>query len=134
MIQLYFISLIYLLGVSCFFLQSKYRSFLSFMLRFVSWVKENNKRGVVFISAGYVLAFLLLLLPSSPGPILFGDLLPASLIFLDSVYFTIKFSLFISGKESDKLDIDKEKGKLIIGYVNLFVALIHFLLPFFVIL
>ena len=77
---------------------------------------------------------MLALLPLSPGPMVLGDLIPLLMITYDSLYFLIVFSRDEGESRKDYLDIGKESRKVFLGYLNIAVAVLHFIFPTFVLL
>ncbi len=135
MIQGYFLSVFFLLLNSLMYYQNKYRIELSFMLRFMDWLEQDRRGLVVYLISGLFITLVLFLLPISPGPIVLGDLIPALVVFYNTLYF------FVTIKRKEKNDrnldwLDKRKGekKLLLARISLSVGVIHFLLPSFVLL
>lgn len=134
MIQCYILSILYLLLSALLFLQNRYRVQLSFFLRLSSFLRENRKALGIFVASGFLLVFVLALLPLSPGPMVLGDLIPLLMITYDSLYFLIVFSRDEGESRKDYLDIGKESRKVFLGYLNIAVAVLHFIFPTFVLL
>ena len=56
------------------------------------------------------------------------------MITYDSLYFLIVFSRDEGESRKDYLDIGKESRKVFLGYLNIAVAVLHFIFPTFVLL
>lgn len=135
MIQGYFLSVFFLLFTSLMYYQSKYRIELSFMLRFIAWLEKDKRGLIVYLISGLFITAVLLFLPISPGPVLLGDLIPAIVVFYNTLYFFVTIKR--KEKRESNLDwLDKRKGekKLLLAHLSLAVGVIHFLLPSFVLL
>lgn len=135
MIQGYFLSLVFLVLSSLMFYQTRYRMELSFMLRFISALENKKKLFYTFSASGLVIFLLLLFFPVSPGPMFLGDILPALVILYDTLYFFIDIKRKENNKNAvDYLDKKRLETKLFLARVNITIAVLHFLLPSFVII
>lgn len=135
MIQGYFLSLVFLVLSSLMFYQTRYRMELSFMLRFISALENEKKLFYAFSASGLVIFLLLLFFPVSPGPMFLGDILPALVILYDTLYFFIDIKRKENNKNAvDYLDKKRLETKLFLARVNITLAVLHFLLPSFVII
>lgn len=135
MIQGYFLSVFFLLLTALMYYQTKYRMQLSFMLRFMDWLEQDRRGLISYLISGLFITAVLLLLPISPGPIILGDLIPALVVFYNTLYFFVTIKR--REKRESNLDwLDKRKGekKLLLARLSLSVGVIHFLLPSFVLL
>lgn len=135
MIQGYFLSVFFLLLNSLMYYQTKYRMELSFMLRFMDWLERERRGLVIYLIFGLFITAVLLILPISPGPMVLGDLIPAIVVFYNTLYFFIMIKR--KEKKETSLDMfDKRKGekKILLARLSLAVGVIHFLLPSFVLL
>ena len=107
MIQAYFFSVVYLLFSALLFLLAFYRQKLAFI-------------------SGIVISIVLLLAPISPGPVIIGDFVPALFILFSSFYF--KFFYFEKSKGRARLYYtDNTLHRKWIGFLYIFIALLHFL-------
>lgn len=134
MIQGYFVSCVFLILSSLFFLQNKYRIQLSFLLRFYTLIRTNRKANSIYVIVGYLTTLVLFLLPIAPGPAVLGDFVPAMLTLYDTMYFHITFIRRKNEGEKDYLDLKRESRRVVIGWTGIAVALVHFLLPSFILL
>ncbi len=135
MIQGYFLSVFFLLLTSLMYYQTKYRMELSFMLRFMDYLESDRRCLVVYLISGLFITSVLLFLPISPGPRWLGDLIPALIVFYNTLYFFVMIKR--KEKKESNLDwLDKRKGekKILLARLSLAVGVIHFLLPSFVLL
>lgn len=134
MIQGYFLSLFYLIMTSLICYQSKYRLELSFMLRFTDNLEKNKKLFVAFISMGFVTTAILLFFPESPGPRILGDLIPALMVFYNTLYILVMIKRKEKNASPDCLDMRKGERKIALARLSAAVAVLHFLLPSFVLI
>ena len=125
--QIYLLTVIYLIVVSLFLLLDSYREHLTFLIRYRHLLLTNVKLRVICFGFGVLLSLLNLFFPSSPGPKFLGDLLPSISLFFSSFF-------FLALKE-EKIGVStiygrgKHRGLILLG-----VAILHFLLPNCVIL
>ena len=125
--QIYLLTVLYLLFTGLFLLIDNYREYLAFLIRYRHLLLASVRARAVSGALGLILSVLNLFFPSSPGPMYLGDLLPAIALFLSAFYyFTLKeerisnATLYARGKT---------RGTLLI-----LAALFHFLIPSCVIL
>ena len=134
MIQGYILSFLYLSLSSLMFLQNKYRLQLSFIIRFSSFLISNKKALNIFTLSGAFIFLILVFFPISPGPMVLGDLIPALMILYETLYFYIVYGRAEIKKEREYINFPKEGRKVILGYMSMVVALVHFVFPSFVLL
>ena len=134
MIQGYILSFLYLALASLMFLQNKYRLQLSFVLIFSSFLISNKKALNIFTIAGAVIVIILVFFPISPGPKVLGDLIPALMILYETLYFYIVYGKEEIKKEREYINFSKEGRKVMLGWLSLIIALVHFVFPSFVLL
>ncbi len=134
MIQGYFLSLFYLIFSAMIYFQGKYRIELSFMLRFTDELGKDRKKLYLFSSLGLLTFLILLFFPQSPGPVILGDLIPSLVVLYNTIYFFIMIKRKEKSGQSEYLDTKRGKRKIILGYISLSTAVLHFLLPSFVLI
>jgi len=122
MIQFYFISVVYLVVAGLLHLFDTYRSKLLFLLAFRQALSDSKKLKVWLFIIGIIITVVLILFPVTPGPRFLGDLFPAIMVFIQSIYF-----LRFDGKYKELLK-SRDKG-WIMGYAIIAVAGVHFLFP-----
>ena len=120
--QIYLLTVLYLTLTGLFLLIDNYREYLAFLIRYRHLLLSSGKVRLISGTAGIILSLLNLFLPSYPGPMYLGDLIPAIALFLSSFYyFTLKeerigdATLYARGKT---------RGTLLI-----LSAVFHFFLP-----
>ena len=125
--QIYLLTVLYLLFTGLFLLIDNYREYLAFLIRYRHLLLASVRARAVSGALGLILSVLNLFFPSYPGHMYLGDLLPAIALFLSAFYyFTLKeerisnATLYARGKT---------RGTLLI-----LAALFHFLIPSCVIL
>lgn len=134
MIQGYVLSILFLVLSGLMFLQNKYRIQLSVFLRFSNILRERKKVLWGFFASGMVLFLVLFFFPLSPGPMVLGDLIPSLMILYDSIYFLVVYSKDENEMRKAYLDVKKEGRRVVLGWVNIILALVHFVFPSFVLL
>ena len=134
MIQGYFLSVFYLLFSSLIYFQGKYRVELSFMLRFTDALEKDRRKLYAFSIFGLVTFLILILFPESPGPVILGDLIVALMVLYNTIYFFLMIKRKEKSEKSDYLDTKRGERKIVLGYISLSLAVLHFLLPSFVLI
>lgn len=134
MIQGYFLSLFYLIFSSLIYFQGKYRIELSFMLRFTDELEKDRKKLYGFSLLGLLTFLILLFFPQNPGPVILGDLIPSLVVLYNTIYFFMMIKRKEKSGRSDYLDTKRGERKIILGYISFSVAVLHFLLPSFVLI
>ena len=133
MIQLYLLSVAFLVFSALVLLVDSYRRPLSFMLKAKSKLRESSRFLSAFFISGIVLARLLLFLPMYPGPSIIGDILPSAAMFYTSFFF--RFLYGEKNRERSNSYFTLRKARLRhAGFFLLSVALIHFLFPWIIVL
>ena len=133
MIQLYLLSVAYLVFSALLILVDSYRRKLSFMIKVKSRLREDSKRLNIYFAAGLLISLLNLFLPMSPGPTIIGDLVPS----LSVLFMAFFFRLLYSEKNRERSDAylaGKKQKVRKLGLFSLVIALIHFLFPHIVLL
>ena len=92
MIQLYLLSVAYLVFSSLLILVDSYRRKLSFMIKVKSRLREDSKRLNIYFAAGLMISLLNLFLPMSPGPAIIGDLVPSLSVLFMAFFFRLLYS------------------------------------------
>lgn len=111
------------------YFQGKYRIELSFMLRFTDELEKDRKKLYVFSSLGLLTFLILLFFPQSPGPVILGDLIPSLVVLYNTIYFFMMIKRKEKSGQSEYLDTKRGERKIILGYISLSAAVLHFLLP-----
>ncbi len=134
MLQIYFLSVIYLSLASMLLLLDSYREQLAFLLRFRAVLREDKRAQYIFFISGILVSVLALLLPVSPGPVILGDFIPAVTIALESFYFLVSYGEKNRDRGLSFSGIKLEERRRNAGYASAAIALIHFIFPSFVLL
>ena len=141
MIQIYFLSVVYLLLGAAFLLSDMYggRFSLLLSLRYAFRTKKGFQK--VMIILGFALSLALGVFPMAPGPRLLGDLIPMANTILLTLWFL--FHALSHTEDDDSLQEKSvlestglyfEKNKRNFGFLTAIVALLHFLVPMSVLL
>lgn len=119
MVQVFLATELYLLLSSAILLSDKYGDVIPFLYNLNSYYQSKQSLKIAGIVLGIVLTICMALFPMDPGPKFLGDLLPEI-----TVLITVMKS--VAGANSGR--------KKFVGNLCLAVAVLHFLLPSFVIL
>jgi len=127
-LQVYLLTLVYLLIGSSILLSQRYSSRFNLLLDLQNVYSKNRKMKLFLAIIGIVLLFGLIFYPISPGPIILGDLLEIINIFCLSFYY---FFCYFQTEESVPITEYgiKAKAKIIFGWEILIVVVLHFLFP-----
>lgn len=141
MMQIYLLSIAYLLLGAGFLLSDMYGGRVSLLLslRYVFRTKKGFLK--VMIILGFSLSLALGFFPMAPGPRLLGDLFPMANTILLSFWYLFHALRYTEEDEplEDKSVLETtgqyfEKNKRNFGYITGMVALLHFLVPMSVLL
>ncbi len=141
MMQIYLLSVAYLLLGSAFLLSDTYggRFSLLLSLRYVFRTKKGFQ--TIMIILGFALSLALGFFPMSPGPRLLGDLIPMANTILLTFWYLFHALRYsdedASLQEKSVLESTGqyfEKNKRNFGFLTALVALLHFLVPMSVLL
>lgn len=130
MMQLWLVSLLYLVYTGIIFMTPEYGIKIPTLLAIRDYLFSNKIYMKMLILIGYLLTILNLLFPISPGPIFLGDLLPALFIFLSAFNYTL---LLVKKEQSIIFDEKLSKRHLYFALFLFGVAFLHFILPHWVI-
>ncbi len=128
MVQFYLLSIVFLVISAGLLLVDKYGTELLFLINLKTFYKSRKSIQIVYVSIGFAIALGLVFFPISPGPIVIGDLLPASNVVVVLIYLLRNI-----GKTEDVVEFNNDKRNAL-GFITLGVALVHFLFPWIVII
>lgn len=136
MMQLYFLSVAYLIIGGAFLLSDTHGLKLNILYSLRFLFRNNNTFRLGLIISGVGLTIGLALFPLDPGPRIIGDLVPMITIALLTFFYLFEHFKKPLGEDglSDRIAHSLERVQEHLGFVTLIVALIHFLLPHFVLL
>ena len=141
MMQIYLLSIVYLLLGAAFLLSDMYggRVALLLSLRYIFRTKKMFQKGMILL--GFALSLALGFFPMSPGPRLLGDFIPMANTILLTFWYMVHFLGHTEGEEplEEQSVLDStgkyfEKNKRNFGFMTGIVALLHFLVPMSVLL
>jgi len=141
MMQIYLLSVIYLLLGAGFLLSDMYGGRIAMLLslRYVFRTKKGFQK--VMIILGLVLSLALGFFPMAPGPRLLGDLIPMANTILLTFWYLFHALKYTDGDEplDDRSVLETtgqyfEKNKRNFGFITAIVALLHFFVPMSVLL
>ena len=131
MIQLYLLSIAFMVLSSLILLPENWKRQLSFLILFRSRLSEDGRARRAYFLSGFAIGMAHLFFPMPPGPMMAGDLIPsATVLFLAFLIF------FVYSEKRDEAYFESLRaGRLErIGKVSLVIAFIHFLVPSLVLL
>ena len=128
MVQFYLLSVLFLVLSSGLLLVDKYGTTFLFLINLKTLYITRKAVRFSFLICGLLIAAAIVVFPISPGPVILGDVLPASNIILVILYF-----LKNMGKSEGVVEYNNGKRNAL-GFVTLGVAVIHFLFPAIVII
>lgn len=128
MVQFYLLSVLFLILSAGLLLVDKYGTTFLFLINLKTLYTSHKVVRFSFLIIGLLIAAAITIFPISPGPVILGDVLPASNIILVILYFLKNL-----GKNETVVEYNNGKRNAL-GFVTLGVALIHFLFPSIVII
>ena len=128
MVQFFFLAEIYLFAGSAVMLADTYGASVLFLINVREFVLGRKKTLIGFIAAGLGIVIGLLLVPMAPGPMILGDLFPSLTIILIVLFYLKKY-----GEPAGKIKASYKKHDAQ-GFFTLCIAVLHFILPSFVLL
>ncbi len=123
MIQLYFLTLVYLLFTSLLLIAPSYDKSLIFILKVKNILISRLHWLNFYFLCGLLIGIMNLAFPISPGPAILGDFIPSMTIIGSAIF--IRYYQY-SLNEANPIKIKKERT---IGFFILFVAVLHFIFP-----
>jgi len=139
--QIYFLSIAYLLLGSAFLLSDMYGGRFALLLSLRYVFRTNKGFQKVMIILGLALSLSLGVFPMAPGPRLLGDLIPMANTILLSFWYLFHALRYTdeeaSLQEASVLETTGhyfEKNKRNFGFLTGIVALLHFMVPMSVLL
>lgn len=133
MIQTFLLCELYMILSALLLLIDYHRSRLSFLLRFRAQLQENGRLLRIFFLFGIAIAIAALLLPVPPGPMVLGDLIPSLATIILAIYVKVSYSRAMDSDE-EYSSPRASKGRPRLGYGALVIAILHFILPSFVLI
>ena len=128
MIQIYLLSVFYLVFSSLLLLVDSYRRKLSFMLKPKSRLRESARMLNLYFLLGLAVSILLMAFPMEPGPRIVGDIVPAVLVMGMAFFFRVLYSER-NRERSDSYLAGRKMMVRWLGFACLAAAFIHFLFP-----
>ena len=148
MIQFYVLALAFMLYGAAVLLADEYGEKVNILLKIKEIHSVNQTFSIVLIVLTAVVGILKLISPTSPGPVVIGDFLPAVNLIALAIFFAFDLTRKQKKSEDDSASGDSEnenvfsdsdplikvqtfyyKNKKLLGYATLCVVLFHFLFP-----
>lgn len=134
MIQQYFLILCYLVLSALLFLVDSYRKQLSFVIRIKGILMENRHYLDAYFISGIIIALWALFVPMYPGPGILGDLVPSLWTIYSAFFFRFRFSEKRNGRGEAYFETSTMSRTARYGWITVMIAVIHFILPGYVLL
>ncbi|HBO35727.1 MAG TPA: hypothetical protein DD633_04010 [Sphaerochaeta sp.] len=140
MIQLYLLSIAYLLLGSAFLLSDSYGLSFPLLLSLRYAFRTHPAVRRILVLSGLLLTIALALFPMDPGPMLLGDLVPMLNVFSLTLWYLYQALRGIGVKQEeqqtvlDATGLYMERNKRNVGFLTMAVAIIHFIAPQLVLL
>ncbi|HAP57450.1 MAG TPA: hypothetical protein DCR02_06605 [Sphaerochaeta sp.] len=140
MIQLYLLSIAYLLLGSAFLLSDSYGLSFPLLLSLRYAFRTHPVVRRILVLSGLLLTIALALFPMDPGPMLLGDLVPMLNVFSLTLWYLYQALRGIGVKQEeqqtvlDATGLYMERNKRNVGFLTMAVAIIHFIAPQLVLL
>lgn len=140
MIQLYLLSIAYLLLGSAFLLLDSYGLSFPLLLSLRYAFRTHRVVRRILVLSGLLLTIALALFPMDPGPMLLGDLVPMLNVFSLTLWYLYQALRGIGVKQEeqqtvlDATGLYMERNKRNVGFLTMAVAIIHFIAPQLVLL
>lgn len=140
MIQLYLLSIAYLLLGSAFLLSDSYGLSFPLLLSLRYAFRTHPVVRRILVLSGLLLTIASALFPMDPGPMLLGDLVPMLNVFSLTLWYLYQALRGIGVKQEeqqtvlDATGLYMERNKRNVGFLTMAVAIIHFIAPQLVLL
>jgi hypothetical protein len=140
LIQLYLLSIAYLLLGSAFLLSDSYGLSFPLLLSLRYAFRTHPVVRRILVLSGLLLTIALALFPMDPGPMLLGDLVPMLNVFSLTLWYLYQALRGIGVKQEeqqtvlDATGLYMERNKRNVGFLTMAVAIIHFIAPQLVLL
>ncbi|MGE4525868.1 MAG: hypothetical protein AB7D24_08295 [Sphaerochaeta sp.] len=140
MIQLYLLSIAYLLLGSAFLLSDSYGLSFPLLLSLRYAFRTHRVVRRILVLSGLLLTIASALFPMDPGPMLLGDLVPMLNVFSLTLWYLYQALRGIGVKQEeqqtvlDATGLYMERNKRNVGFLTMAVAIIHFIAPQLVLL
>lgn len=131
MMQIWFLTIVYLLYTGLILITPEFGITIPILLNMRDYIFSHRKIFTLVMFLGYILTFLNCFLPTIPGPIILGDLLPTIALLYSSLWYNV--TLF-KNKETIIIEQNKRKFYLRMAIIIFNISLLHFLLPNWVLL
>jgi hypothetical protein len=140
LIQLYLLSIAYLLLGSAFLLSDSYGLSFPLLLSLRYAFRTHRVVRRILVLSGLLLTIASALFPMDPGPMLLGDLVPMLNVFSLTLWYLYQALRGIGVKQEeqqtvlDATGLYMERNKRNVGFLTMAVAIIHFIAPQLVLL
>lgn len=131
MMQLWFITIIYLVYTALILITQEMGVKAPILLNMREYLFDNKLLFTLLMFLGYVLTILNAFIPSIPGPIILGDLFVTLALLCSSIWYN---AILFKSKETITIEHNKRTLHFRMSILIFTIALLHFLLPHWVLL
>jgi len=131
MMQVWFITILYLVYTGLIFITQEFGVKIPILLNMREYLFNNRRIFILVMFLGYILTFLNCFVPTIPGPIVLGDLFPTIALLYSSVWYNV---YLFKNKGPIIIEQTKRKYYLRIAIIIFNIAILHFLFPSWVLL
>ncbi|MGD6731165.1 MAG: hypothetical protein ACPKMZ_08835 [Pleomorphochaeta sp.] len=131
MMQIWFITIIYLVYTGLVLITQEFGVKVPILLNMREYLFTHRKIFIFVMFLGYLLTILNCFIPTIPGPMVLGDLFVTIALLYSSIWYNI--NLFRS-KGDIIIEQTRRKFNLRMAIIIINIALLHFLLPHWVLL
>ncbi|MDC7238063.1 MAG: hypothetical protein PQJ49_13170 [Sphaerochaetaceae bacterium] len=131
MMQIWFITIIYLVYTGLVLITQEFGVKVPILLNMREYLFTHRKIFIFVMFLGYLLTILNCFIPTIPGPMVLGDLFVTIALLYSSIWYNI--NLFKS-KGDIIIEQTRRKFNLRMAIIIFNIALLHFLLPHWVLL
>lgn len=131
MMQIWFFTIIYLVYTSLILLTQEFGVKFPILLNMREFLFNNRSVLICVMFLGYILAIINCFLPTIPGPIILGDLFPTIALLYSALWYNINLFKI---NELSIVEPTKRKAKFRMAIIIFNIALLHLILPNWVLL
>ncbi len=126
MMQFWFITIIFLIYTSLLLLTPQYGVLFPILLNMREFLLNKKIWLIIVTISAYFLTFVNCFFPNIPGPFLLGDLFVTISLLISSIWYTM---LLIDKDKNNILTQERKRLYVKFALLNLVIALLHFILP-----
>jgi len=126
MMQIWLITIIFLIYTSLLLLTPQYGVLFPILLNMREFLLHKKVWLIIITITGYFLTIIKCFFPNIPGPFLLGDLFVTISLLFSSIWYTM---LLLDKNKNNILTQERKRLYVRFALINLIIALLHFVLP-----